>query len=308
MVVLHQAAGELVGLHAVNACRSQQLGGSTLPDGLPGQKVGGPPQPGGDGPLGLLAVGRFLQQVPDAVVEFQRQRAAFHIAPGDLQPGRGAHPLALQQPDRVGRANDAGGSGDLGKGVLCALFAQVVDQQDTDAVGVGQLFEYAHIPVVGGVGAAGRLDAAHFLQCVNDHQTDAGVVFQRRGDLGLQPLPDAAAAGLEQQVGAAALAVDLQQAALDAVEGVLQTQVENRLGRDLPPPDLPAAGNLQAEPETKPAFARLAGPGQDGQARGQQIGDDPAHRRDGGIPECLGVYGFGFVKIRHSNIPFACVG
>lgn len=306
--MLYQAACELVGLHAVNARRGQQLGGGTLPDGLPSQKAGGLPQPGGDGPLCLLTVGRLLQQVPEAAVKFQRQRAAFHIPPGDLQPGRGAHPLALQQPDRVGRANDAGGAGDLGEGVLRALFAQVVDQQDADVVGVGQLFECAHIPVVGGVGAAGRLDAAHFLQCVNDHQTDAGVVFQRRGDLGLQPLPDAAASGLEQQVGAAALAVDLQQAALDAVEGVLQAEVEDRLGRDLPPPDLPAAGNLQAEPEAKPAFARLAGPGQDGQARGQQIRDDPAHRRDGGIPESLGVYGFGFIKICHSNIPFACIG
>ena len=115
-------------------------------------------------------------------------------------------------------------------------------------VGVGQLFERAHVPVVGGIGAAGRLDAAHFLQCVDDHQPDAGMVIQRRGDLGFQPLPDAAAAGLEQQVGAAALAIDLQQAALDAVEGVLQAEVENRLGRDLPPPDLSAAGDLQAEP------------------------------------------------------------
>ena len=44
-------------------------------------------------------------------------------------------------------------------------------------------------------------------------RADTGVVVQRRGDLGLQPLPDAAAAGLEQQVGAAALPVDLQQAA-----------------------------------------------------------------------------------------------
>lgn len=128
MVVLYQAAGELVGLHAVNTRRGQQLGGGALPVGLPGQKVGGLPQPGGDGPLGLLAVGRFLQQVPDAVVEFQRQCAAFHIAPGDLQPGRGAHPLALQQPDRVGRTHQAGGTGDLRKGVLRALLAQVVDQ------------------------------------------------------------------------------------------------------------------------------------------------------------------------------------
>ena len=194
-----------------------------------------------------MAVGRFLQQVPDAVVEFQRQRAAFHITPGDLQPGRGAHPLALQQPDRVGRTHQAGGTGDLRKGVLRALLAQMVDQQNADVMGVGQLLECAHVPVVGGIGAAGRIDAAHFLQCVDDHQPDAGMVIQRRGDLGFQPLPDAATAGLEQQVGAAALAVDLQQAALDAVEGVLQAEVENRLGRDLPPPDLSAAGDLQAE-------------------------------------------------------------
>ena len=40
VVMLYQAAGELVGLHAVNACCSQQLGGGALPDGLPGQKVG----------------------------------------------------------------------------------------------------------------------------------------------------------------------------------------------------------------------------------------------------------------------------
>ena len=175
-------------------------------------------------------------------------------------------------------------------------------------VGVGQLLQDAHVPVIGGIGTAGNLDAAHFLQRIDDHQPDAGMPFQRGGDLGLQSLPDAAAAGLEQQVGAAALAVDLQQAVLDAVEGVLQTEVQHGLRPGGAAPNLAAPGDLQAKPQAQPAFARLAGTGQHRQPRRQQVGNQPPYRRDGGIPEGFGVYNFGFFKIRHGNNPFVCGG
>lgn len=116
------------------------------------------------------------------------------------QPGRVAHPLALQQPDGVGGTHQAVGPGNLLERVGCALFAQMMHQQQPDAAAVRQGFQRAHILVIAGVSAVIRVGGADLLQGVDDHQPGFGVLGQEFLDLEFQPVPDGAAADMMEQL------------------------------------------------------------------------------------------------------------
>lgn len=280
--VLHQFAGELVGQHIGDTGGGQQLGGGACPAADALDKVRRPPQIVRNGLLDLLLGGFLLQQLPDTVPGLQMERAAVHVTARHQQPGRVAHPLALQQPDGVGGTHQAVGPGNLLERVGCALFAQMMHQQQPDAAAVRQKFQCAHILVIAGVSAVVRIGGADLLQGVDDHQPGFGVLGQEFLNLEFQPVPDGAASGLEVQPAGNGILGQAEQTPLDAGVGVLQTEVQYSLRLSGAAPDLAAPGQLQAKPQAQPTFACLAGTGQQGKPGGQQTGNQPPYRRQGG--------------------------
>lgn len=273
--VLHQFAGELVGLHPGDARSGQQFGGGACPAAGAPDKVRRPPQIVRNGLPDLLLSGFLLQQLPDAVPGLQVEGAAVHVTARYQQPGRVAHPLALEQPDGVGGAHQAVGPGNLLERVGCALFAQMMHQQQPDATAVRQGFQRAHILVIAGVSAVVRVGGADLLQGVDDHQAGFGVLGQEFLDLEFQTVPDGAASGLEVQPAGNRILGQAEQTPLDAGIGILQTEVQHGLRLGGAAPDLAAPGQLQAKPQAQPTFACLAGTGQQGKPGGQQAGNQP---------------------------------
>ncbi len=100
----------------------------------------------------------------------------------------------------------------------------MVDQQNSNAVGVRDVLQCGEITVVVGVGIV-ITGAADHLQRVDDDQYRIGVLREKRAELFLQALAEGIAVGREVDVGGGVLR-DLKQAVLDAESGVLQAEVE----------------------------------------------------------------------------------
>ena len=77
--VLHQFAGELVGLHPGDARSGQQFGGGACPAAGAQDKVCRPPQVVRNGLPDLLLGGFLLQQLPDAIPGLQMEGATVHV-------------------------------------------------------------------------------------------------------------------------------------------------------------------------------------------------------------------------------------
>lgn len=107
--VLHQFAGELVGQHIGDTDGGQQFGGGACPAAGAPDKVRRLPQVVRNGLPDLFLGGFLLQQLPNTVPGLQMEGAAVHVTARHQQPGRVAHPLALQQPDGVGGTHQAVG-------------------------------------------------------------------------------------------------------------------------------------------------------------------------------------------------------
>ena len=280
--MLHQFACELVGLYPGDSRGGQQFGGGARPAAGALDKVRRPPQVVRNGLPDLLLGGFLLQQLPDTVPGLQVEGAAVHVTARHQQPGCVAHPLALEQPDGVGGAHQAVGPGNLLERVGCALFAQMMHQQQPDAAAVRQGFQRAHILVIAGVSAVVRVGGADLLQGVDDHQPGFKVLGQEFLDLGFQPVPDGAACGLEVQPAGNGVLGQAEQTSLDTGVGVLQTEVQYSLWLGDAAPNLAAPGQLRAKPQAQPTFACFAGTGQQGKPGGQQAGNQPPHRRQRG--------------------------
>jgi hypothetical protein len=129
--------------------------------------------------------GGAIEEVPGAVcgVEGQGVVGFFDVAAGDVQDAVGVVASAFEHEDGVGGAGDAVGARNGGQEVIGPGLAHVVDEQDGDAVGVGEAFDAAHGGVVGVVGIhARRCDAADLGEDVDDDHPGAGV--------GVQPVRD----------------------------------------------------------------------------------------------------------------------
>ena len=102
--------------------------------------------------------------------------------------------------------------------IVCFLLAQMMDEQDGDAVLVRQPFQDRQVPIVVGVG--GVVDRADHLQRVDDDQHGVGVCGDECVHLLLQPLADGRA--LRTEVDAVRRVLrDLEEPVLDAEDGVL---------------------------------------------------------------------------------------
>ena len=101
-------------------------------------------------------------------------------------------------------------------------------------------------------------------------------------DLHFQTVPDGFAAGLEVQPFGNSVLRQAEQTGLYVGKGILQTEIQHRLGRDSAVPDLSAFGKLQAHPQAEPAFPCFAGPRQQAHSGGEQVGNQPPYRRQRG--------------------------
>lgn len=163
IVILDQLSCKLVGLHPRDPGSGEQFARRSLPEFHAEQVIRRLPQPGRNGLFGLLLGGILLQKLPHAVFGLKVQGAAVHIPAGHQKAGCIAHPLALQQPDRIRRAHQAVGAGDLLKRVGRTLFSQVMHQQQGNVVPVGQRFQDAHVLIIRRIGTHIRLRRPHLL-------------------------------------------------------------------------------------------------------------------------------------------------
>ena len=152
--------------------------------------------------------------------------------------------------------------------VAVPLLADVVDDHHRQGVPVRKILEQRYVPVVVGIGVVlGR--GAYLLQGVNDDKPGAGALLEIVLKLAHQPVRQLAARHGEAQALTGFIG-QTEQPVLDAVKGVLQTQVQHvpRRGRQLP--QGPALRHAQAQLQHEPAFADLLRPAEQGQASGNQ--------------------------------------
>ena len=221
--VFHDFPGQLVGQNALNIGCRKQFGGCALPCSDTIDVVSHFPKVTRYSLSDNLFGAFFLIKNPNAVFFVQTQCFIVHIAPGHQNAGGLAHTLALHDPTGIGRAHQTVGTRNLLERIVCGLLAQMVDQQNADIVLVRQCFQGADFLVIAGIHTVVLVAGTHLLQGINDNQPGVWVLVDKADKLFLQPLPDAAAFRLhDQPFGGFFAAHKLEQALLQAVEGVLQ--------------------------------------------------------------------------------------
>ena len=179
----------------------------------------------------------------------QIQRSPVQITPSQNNVSILARSLALHNPCGVRCAHQTIGAGNLVEGIGRSLFTQMMNQQNTDAVLVCQRFQRTDVLVVAGVHTAALVAGAHFLQGVNDYQPGIRIVMNKVHNLFLQSLSDTLAFGLQNQLFRCILAAHKpEQTVLQAVERVLQREVQHRARLNFSPPHRLTLCDLQAKP------------------------------------------------------------
>ena len=260
--VFHDFSGQLVGQNALNIGCGKQFGSRTLPCSDTIDVVSHFPKATRYSLSDNLFGAFFLVQNPNAVFFVQTQCFVVHIAPGHQNAGGLAHTLALHDPAGIGCAHQTVGACNLLERIVCGLFAQMVDQQNADIVLISQCFQGANFLVIAGIHTVVLVVGTNLLQSVDDDQPGIWVLVDKADKLFFQPLPDAAAFRLhDQPFGGFFAAHKLEQALLQAVEGVLQREIKHGVRLYFASPHRLALRDLQAQPQGQPAFARFAGTG-----------------------------------------------
>ena len=138
--------------------------------------------------------------------------------------------------------------------IIRLLLAQMVDEQDGDAVLVRQPFQDRQVPVVVGIG--GVVDRADHLQRVDDDQHRIWMGGEECFHLFFQPLADGRALHTEVDAVRRVLG-DLKEPVLDAEDGVLQAEVEGGAPPHAHPPDRFALGYRHRQPQGQPGLTHL---------------------------------------------------
>lgn len=214
-----------------------------------------------------------------------------HVAAGDVQHAICLAARAFEDEHGVRCSGETVGPGHLGEEVLGAHLADVVDQDDGHAAGVGDAFDAGDGGVVGVVGGqTGWGGAADAGQHVDDDEPGVGVLVQPGGDPGVAAVGQRRPGGGDGQPGRGrGGAEQFGHAGLEPPWGVFQGEVEHvsvfggdRVER------LPGAGDGQGEPEGQPGLADLGRPGEQGDAFGEQPRNRPPRRRELGGHELVG--------------------
>lgn len=179
----------------------------------------------------------------------QIQRSPVQITPGQDNVSILARSLALHDPCGVRCAHQTIGTGNLVEGVRCCLLTQMVNQQNTDAVLGCKGFQRTNVLVVTGVHTAALVAGTDFLQGINDYQPGIRMVVKKAGNLFLQALSNSRTFGLQNQLFRRILAAHKpEQALLQAVEGILQREIQHGARLNFPTPHRLTLCDLQAKP------------------------------------------------------------
>ena len=179
----------------------------------------------------------------------QIQRSPVQITPGQDNVSILARSLALHDPCGVRCTHQTIGTGNLVEWVRCCLFTQMVNQQNTDAVLGCKGFQRTNVLVVTGVHTAALVAGAHFLQGINDYQPGIRMAVKKAGNLFLQALSNSRTFGLQNQLFRRILAAHKpEQALLQAVEGILQRNIQHGARLNFPTPHRLTLCDLQAKP------------------------------------------------------------
>ena len=179
------------------------------------------------GLLRLFAVIR--QQLPDMIltVELQRQLPVGDVPPGAVERGCVFSALALAEDEvAVGGTAESGGAGDHVHGIIVIHLPQVMHQQNGNAVFIRQRFQNADVPVVAGIRIRVIARGADALERVDDDEFGLRMLFQELLDLFQQPVVELLGHDGEVQRGRCVLC-EIEEAALDTLEAVLQTEVQH---------------------------------------------------------------------------------
>jgi len=243
------------------------------------------------------------QQIPDVsfAVELQRQLPVGDVSAGAVEGGGVLPPLALAEHEVGVRSTaETSGAGDHVHGIIVAQLAQVMDQQHGDAVPVRQTLEHADVPVVVGVGTHVIAHGADALQRVDDHEPGGRMLLEELLDLLHQPAVELLRHDGEVQRGRCVLG-EIEEPALDALEAVLQTEVEDLARVRGKIPEGFAPRHPETQPQRQPGLSDLRRAGQQVQSLGQQILHKEGERLVGNGLQGVGVYG---VEFFHQKSPF----
>jgi len=178
--ILRHVVGELVRFSIFNTCRCKQLGGRSLPVSHTFDVLRYFPQVVRNSLDFSFLCGFFIFQSPDAIFFPQMQRPVVHIASGEQNVSGLAHTLTLHDPACIGHTHKPCGAGNLLEWVGCSLLAQVVNQQNADAILISKLFQCTGLLIVICIHSAVSIAYTHFLKRIDDNQANIAVCMNQR--------------------------------------------------------------------------------------------------------------------------------
>ena len=236
-------------------------------------------------------------------IELQCQLAVGDVPPGAVERGGVfSAPTLAEDEVAVGGAAESGGAGDHVHGIIVIHLPQMVDQQNGDAVLVRQRFQNADVPVVTGIRIRVIARSADALERVDDDEPGLRMLLQELLDLFHQPVVELLGHDGEVQRGRRVLR-EIKEAALDALEAVLQTEVQHLAWPCGERPERLALRGAETQPQRQPRFADLRCACQQVQPLGQQIVDHEGDRLVSGALQRVRVNGLQSVDLRHKKPP-----
>ena len=211
-------------------------------------------------------------------IELQCQFPVGDVPPGAVERGGVLSALTLAEDEvAVGGTAESGGAGDHVHGIIVIHLPQMMHQQNGDAVLVRQRFQNADVPIIAGVWIRVIARDADALERVDDDEPGLRMLLQKLLDLFHQPVVELLGHDGEVQRGRRVLR-EIEEAALDTLEAVLQTEVQHLAWPCGERPERFALRGAETQPQRQPRFADLRRACQQVQSLGEQIVDHEGDR------------------------------
>ena len=234
-------------------------------------------------------------------IELQCQFPVGDVPSGAVERGGVLSALTLAEDEvAVGGTAESGGAGDHVHGIIVIHLPQVMHQQNGDAVLVRQRFQNADVTVVTGIRIRVIARGADALERVDDDEPGLRMLLQELLDLFHQPVVELLGHDGEVQRGRRVLC-EIEEAALDTLEAVLQTEVQHLAWPCGERPERLALRGAETQPQRQPRFADLRCACQQMQSLGEQIVDHEGDRFVSGALQRVRVDGLQSV---HKNFSF----
>ena len=194
---------------------------------------------------------------PPAVGKFQFFLHVLNVPPGGIEGGGAILAFVAHQDEgSIRRTSQPIGARQPVEWIIVRHFAQMVDDQQADAIAVSQCFQDAGILVVAAVGHPTAIDTSHLLQRIQHYQPDMRIFCKLRFDLPFQ----APAYGRCTVAEVQPLRRGIRQPQSPAVQPlwpVLQRQVEHLAFPRCAPQKGLSAAHSEAQLQRHPALAHL---------------------------------------------------